>query len=187
VDQVTFLFAPNPGEEPQPLAKIASGGELSRVYLALQLAVRSGGLPEESTAPTLVFDEVDTGIGGAEAEAVGRKLQALAGGGQILAVTHLPQVACFGDLHFKVGKEVRDGRTHAQVDLLDPEVRVGEIARMLGGKEITATSREHARELLAAGRDVGRWEDRAGRQASKKGKAGPAKKRKTTKQGKGGS
>ncbi|HEV2844877.1 MAG TPA: DNA repair protein RecN, partial [Thermoanaerobaculia bacterium] len=96
VDQVVFLFAPNPGEPPRPLAKIASGGELSRIHLALQLATRGEA---EKANPTLVFDEVDTGIGGAEAAALGAKLQRLARGGQILAVTHLPQVASHGDLH----------------------------------------------------------------------------------------
>lgn len=178
IDQVTFLFAPNPGEEPQPLARIASGGELSRVYLALQLAVRGGGLGDDqrdaaAAEPTLVFDEVDTGIGGAEAEAVGRKLQRLATGGQILAVTHLPQVASFGDRHFKVGKAVRDGRTHAQVEPLAVEAQVEEIARMLAGKEITATSREHARELLHGGRRAAAGSQttkRSGKKVAGKGK-----------------
>ena len=101
IDQVVFLFAPNPGEPPRPLARIASGGELSRIHLALQLASRGEA---EKAHPTLVFDEVDTGIGGAEAAALGAKLQRLAKGGQILAVTHLPQVASYGDLHFKVSK-----------------------------------------------------------------------------------
>jgi DNA repair protein RecN (Recombination protein N) len=177
VDQVTFLFAPNPGEEPQPLGRIASGGELSRVYLALQLAVRSGGLTQDgegdgsAAEPTLVFDEVDTGIGGAEAEAVGRKLQALATGGQILAVTHLPQVASFGDRHFKVGKAVREGRTHATVDPLEKGDRVEEIARMLAGKEITSTSREHARELLDGARREAPAKSKGGSKA-RKGRGG---------------
>ncbi|MCB1058528.1 MAG: DNA repair protein RecN, partial [Acidobacteria bacterium] len=129
-DQVSFLFAPNPGEEAQPLARIASGGELSRLSLALQLAAGGEG---ETARPVLVFDEVDTGIGGAEAAALGRKLQRLAAGGQILAVTHLPQVASFADRHFKVGKEVREGRTFARVDALATAERTEEIARMLAG------------------------------------------------------
>ena len=107
IDQVAFELAANPGEEPRPLARIASGGELSRIYLALQLAARGEA---EAARPTLVFDEVDTGIGGAEAAALGGKLRRLArGGGQILAVTHLPQVASHADLHFKVSKRVEGG------------------------------------------------------------------------------
>jgi DNA repair protein RecN (Recombination protein N) len=148
VDQVVFRFAPNPGEEAQPLARIASGGELSRLSLALQLAAGSGGL---GGRPTLVFDEVDTGIGGAQAAALGQKLRQLAAGTQILAVTHLPQVASFGEQQFKVGKRVEGGRTFTEVSPLDEETRVQEIARMLAGKEVTATSLSHARELLLAG------------------------------------
>ena len=144
IDQVVFLFAPNPGEPPRPLARIASGGELSRIHLALQLATRG-----ESAHPTLVFDEVDTGIGGAEAAALGAKLQRLAKGGQILAVTHLPQVASHGDLHFKVSKKVDGGRTSVRVEALDARARVEEVARMLAGKQITDTSLSHARELIA--------------------------------------
>ena len=144
VDQVVFLFAPNPGEPPRPLARIASGGELSRIHLALQLATRG-----ESAHPTLVFDEVDTGIGGAEAAALGAKLQRLAKGGQILAVTHLPQVASYGDLHFRVSKKVDGGRTSVKVEELEGKSRVEEVARMLAGKEITDTSLSHARELIA--------------------------------------
>ena len=145
IDQVVFLFAPNPGEEPRPLARIASGGELSRIHLALQLAAHG---ETEQARPTLVFDEVDTGIGGAEAAAVGRKLQRLAQGGQILAVTHLPQVASHADAHFKVSKKVDKGRTRVQVDELSLETRVEEVARMLAGSEVTQTSLSHARELI---------------------------------------
>jgi DNA repair protein RecN (Recombination protein N) len=146
VDQVVFLFAPNPGEPARPLARIASGGELSRIHLALQLASRG---ETEKARPTLVFDEVDTGIGGAEAAALGAKLQRLAKGGQILAVTHLPQVASHGDLHFKVAKRVEGERTSVRVEELDADSRVEEIARMLAGKQITETSLSHARELIA--------------------------------------
>ncbi|HZF09429.1 MAG TPA: DNA repair protein RecN [Thermoanaerobaculia bacterium] len=147
IDQVVFLFTPNPGEAPRPLARIASGGELSRIYLALQLAARGEG--QLDTAATLVFDEVDAGIGGAEAAALGKKLQRLARGGQILAVTHLPQVASHADLHFKVSKRVREGRTQVEVQELAAEERVTEVARMLAGKEVTALSRSHAEELIA--------------------------------------
>jgi DNA repair protein RecN (Recombination protein N) len=146
IDQVVFLFAPNPGEPPRPLARIASGGELSRIHLALQLASRGEA---EKANPTLVFDEVDTGIGGAEAAALGAKLQRLAKGGQILAVTHLPQVASHADLHFKVSKKVDGGRTSVQVEDLDLDTRVEEVARMLAGKKVTDLSLSHARELIA--------------------------------------
>lgn len=154
LDAVVFLFSPNPGEEPRPLSRIASGGELSRVYLALQLAAlgdheagENGG--GEAARPTLVFDEVDTGIGGAEAAALGHKLQRLArGGGQILAVTHLPQVASHADLHFKVSKTVAEGRTSVEVEPLSARARVEEVARMLAGTEVTRLSLSHARELI---------------------------------------
>lgn len=145
IDQVVFLFAPNPGEEPRPMARIASGGELSRIHLALQLAAHG---ETETVRPSLVFDEVDTGIGGAEAAALGRKLQRLAEGGQILAVTHLPQVACFADVHFKVSKTVDKGRTRVQVEELPAEARVEEVARMLAGSQVTPLSLSHARELI---------------------------------------
>ncbi len=145
-DQVVFLFAPNPGEEPRPLARIASGGELSRIHLALQLAAHG---ETEEARPTLVFDEVDTGIGGAEAAALGKKLQRLAHGGQILAVTHLPQVASHADLHFKVSKHVDGGRTRVRVEELAAAPRVEEVARMLAGQEVTRLSLSHAQELIA--------------------------------------
>ncbi|MEE9562070.1 MAG: DNA repair protein RecN, partial [Thermoanaerobaculia bacterium] len=145
-DQVAFELAANPGEEMLPLARSASGGELSRIYLALQLAVRGEG---DAAATTLVFDEVDAGIGGAEAAALGRKLERLARGGQILAVTHLPQVASYADRHFRVHKRVAKGRTQTGVATLDHDQRVEEIARMLAGKKVTATSVSHAQELIA--------------------------------------
>ena len=144
-DQVVYLFSPNPGEELRPLTKVASGGELSRLYLSVQLASRRrshGGVM------TLVFDEVDTGVGGAEAAVLGGKLKSLAQGGQILAVTHLPQVASCGDVHFKVHKQVRKGRTQTALSRLSDEGRVEEIARMLAGNKVTELSRSHARELI---------------------------------------
>ncbi len=143
IDQVVFLFAPNPGEEPRPLARIASGGELSRLFLALQLAAKS-----EGSEATLVFDEVDAGIGGAEAAALGEKLQRLASGGQILAVTHLPQVASAADHHYRVAKKVTAGRTRVAVEALDEPGRVEEVARMLAGSKVTELSLSHARELI---------------------------------------
>ena len=145
-DQVSFVFSPNPGEELRPLHKVASGGELSRLYLAVQLAARSR--PGRSASATLVFDEVDAGVGGAEAAVLGAKLKSLAQGGQILAVTHLPQVASCGDVHFKVSKEVVDGRTHTRLSRLEERGRVDEVARMLAGSEVTELSRSHARELI---------------------------------------
>lgn len=150
VDQVRFLFAPNPGEEARPLARIASGGELARVYLALQLAVRGRGA---ASLATLVFDEVDAGVGGAEAAALGEKLQRLAdGGGQILVVTHLAQVASHGDRHLRVGKRVARGKTRVTVEPLEEAPRVQEIARMIGGAEVTDLSRSHAAEMLTGAR-----------------------------------
>ena len=146
-DSVVFELAANPGEEAKPLANVASGGELSRVYLALQLAVRAG---RREVPATLVFDEVDAGIGGAEAAALGGKLQRLSEDCQILAVTHLPQVASFGDRHYRLAKQVREERTHVDVELLPPDQRVNEVARMLAGEQITDASRSHAEELIAA-------------------------------------
>lgn len=151
IDNVVFELAANPGEEKQPLSRVASGGELSRVYLALQLAIRGR---DSRAQPTIVFDEVDAGVGGAEAAALGQKLQRLSKSEQILVVTHLPQVASFGDQHFKVSKNVEDGRTHMVVGGLDGEGRVQEVARMLAGKEVTDLSRSHAEELITvAGRN----------------------------------
>jgi DNA repair protein RecN (Recombination protein N) len=137
-----FLFSPNPGEEPRPLARIASGGELSRLMLALKQ------IHPESDVPTLVFDEVDSGIGGATAAVVGEKLKRVAGCQQVLCITHMPQVAAHADTHLRVAKEVAGGRTVATVTELDFEERVQELARMLGGRTVTATTIEHARELI---------------------------------------
>lgn len=144
IDQVVFLFAPNPGEEPQPLAKIASGGELSRVSLGLQIASRG----DEEASPTMIFDEVDTGISGAQAAALGRKLRRLAASGQILAVTHLPQVASYGHRHYRVVKTVEGERTATSVVAMEGEERIQEVARMLAGRKVTELSLSHARELI---------------------------------------
>ncbi|HEX6203771.1 MAG TPA: DNA repair protein RecN [Thermoanaerobaculia bacterium] len=159
VDHVVLLFAANPGEEARPLSLVASGGELSRIYLALQLAARGRGAGAgEPTRPTLVFDEVDAGIGGAQAAALGAKLQRLGGAAQILVVTHLPQVASYGDHHLKVAKEVRGERTFTRVEPLDPDARAEEVARMLAGAKTTDTSLSHARELLATAAEGRRGE-----------------------------
>jgi DNA repair protein RecN (Recombination protein N) len=146
LERAEFLFSPNPGEEPKPLARIASGGELSRLMLALKQ------LHPERDVPTLVFDEVDSGIGGATSALVGEKLKRVAGDQQVLCITHLPQVAAFADHHLKVEKVVEDGRTRTLVSTLTGEERVGEMARMLGGMKITEKTLEHAREMIEQGR-----------------------------------
>lgn len=142
-DQVEFLFAPNPGETPRPLAKIASGGELSRVLLALRLV-----LTEPGRVRTLVLDEVDAGIGGVTAEVVGRKICRLAGNFQVICITHLPQIACQARRHLHVSKSEADGRTRTQVAMLGEDERIEELSRMLGGSKITAEVRESARQLI---------------------------------------
>jgi DNA repair protein RecN (Recombination protein N) len=140
-DDVTFFLAPNPGESPRPLARAASGGELSRAMLALRVVL-------SEAPPTLVFDEVDAGIGGEAGTAVGRALAQLGGHHQVLCVTHLAQVAAFADTHLSVTKEETKGRTVARADLLLGDARVNEISRMLAGVEQSAHARRHARELL---------------------------------------
>jgi DNA repair protein RecN (Recombination protein N) len=146
-DRVRFLLAANPGEDAKPLAKVASGGELSRILLAIKRV-----LIDVDPLPVLVFDEVDAGIGGAVAAQVGRMLQALARGPhQVFCVTHLPQIASLADRHLRVTKETDGSRTRTRVDDLDPAARVDEVARMLGGAKVTETTVEHAREMLAAG------------------------------------
>ena len=143
LDHATFMIAPTPGEELKPLTSIASGGELSRVILALKAI-----LAKTETVETLVFDEVDAGIGGGTAEVVGRKLSDLANHHQIVCITHLAQIAKFGKHHFSISKHVASGRTRTEIHPLGEKDRHQEIARMLGGEEITETTLEHARELL---------------------------------------
>jgi len=143
LERAEFLLSPNPGEELRPLARIASGGELSRLMLALKSVVRS-----DAPGLTLVFDEVDAGIGGRVAEVVGRKLKGVAERQQVLCVTHLPQIAAFADRHLAVRKQIARGRTQTDVDALSEADRVEEVARMLGGETVTATARQHAREML---------------------------------------
>ncbi len=147
IDDVEFLISANPGQKPQPLAKIASGGELSRMSLAIQVIASDG-----SEIPTMVFDEVDSGVGGGVAEMVGRRLQEIGENRQVLSVTHLPQVASLADHHFRISK-VSDGKsTRTGLQVLGNEERVEEIARMLGGVEITRKTLEHAAEMLAGAR-----------------------------------
>jgi DNA repair protein RecN (Recombination protein N) len=143
VDRATFMMAPNVGEPLKPLASIASGGELSRVVLALKAI-----LARSDSLETVVFDEVDAGIGGGVAEVVGKKLAVLADRHQILCITHLPQIAKFGTHHFRIVKNVSRGRTRTSIMPLNDDERVTEIARMLGGEDITPITLDHARELL---------------------------------------
>jgi DNA repair protein RecN (Recombination protein N) len=146
VDRVEFLVAGHAGVQPRPLAKVASGGELARISLAISVIAATA-----TPVATLIFDEVDAGIGGAVADTVGRLLKRLGQSRQVLAVTHLPQVAAHGDQHFVVLKESDDtGRPVSRLRQLDRKTRVEEIARMLGGQEITDTTRKHAREMLAS-------------------------------------
>ena len=145
LEQVEFLVAAHAGTSPRPLAKVASGGELARISLAISVITSTA-----TVTPTLIFDEVDSGIGGGVAEVVGRLLKRLGQDRQVLCVTHLPQVASQANQHFQVSKRSAEGRTLSNIDALDSKARIEEIARMLGGLEITATTRKHARELLAS-------------------------------------
>jgi DNA repair protein RecN (Recombination protein N) len=143
IDEVEFHLSPNPGEPVRPLAKIASGGELSRVMLALKSLVLA-----RDDAATLLFDEVDAGIGGRIAEIVGRRLKKVAASRQVLCVTHLPQIAALADAHFVVQKETSRGRTSTSVKKLSEKERVDEIARMLGGIKVTEQTKRHAEEMV---------------------------------------
>jgi DNA repair protein RecN (Recombination protein N) len=146
LEQVEFMVAGHAGVAPRPMAKVASGGELARISLAISVITSNA-----TTTPTLIFDEVDSGIGGGVAEVVGRLLKRLGQQRQVLCVTHLPQVASQANQHFQVAKGATDaGKTVSRIDVLDNKARVEEVARMLGGIEITETTRKHARELLAS-------------------------------------
>ena len=142
-DRVEFLISPNPGEELRSLAKIVSGGELSRIMLALKSA-----LAQKDRIPVLVFDEIDSGIGGEIAEAVGRKLKTLSKSHQILCITHLQQIASFADAHFKVEKTVEQNRTSTSLTLLDPKARVEEISRLISGQKITSLAQKQASLMI---------------------------------------
>ncbi|MEX2353644.1 MAG: DNA repair protein RecN, partial [Gammaproteobacteria bacterium] len=145
-DQVEYLISLNPGQAMQPLRKVASGGELSRISLAIQIIIR-----DEEGIPTLIFDEVDAGIGGGIAEIVGKLLKDLSSQHQIFCVTHLPQVASQGDHHIQVRKQAEKNSTFTNVTPLQAQERVEEIARMLGGIKISDKTRAHAREMLGQG------------------------------------
>jgi DNA repair protein RecN (Recombination protein N) len=164
INQVTYRIATNAGEAMRPLEQIASGGELSRVMLALKASVEAGAAARKTSvsvarAPspakaaaqrTLVFDEIDTGIGGRAAEAVGRKLKALSKGNQVLCVTHLPQIATFADQHYLIEKRESSGRAKTTVRLITDDERTEEVARMLSGAKLTETSRKHAEQMIKA-------------------------------------
>ncbi|MBX2824076.1 MAG: DNA repair protein RecN, partial [Gammaproteobacteria bacterium] len=142
-DRIDFMVSANPGQPLQDLRKVASGGELSRISLAIALASSS-----DQQMPTLVFDEVDSGIGGATAETVGRYLRTLGQEAQVLCVTHLPQVAAQAHHHLQVAKRIEDGQTRTILNVLDEKATIEEIARMLGGAKVTKKSRQHAQEML---------------------------------------
>ncbi len=144
LERIEFLISLNPGEPPKPLVKVASGGELSRLMLALKRLA-----PDADSVPTVIFDEVDAGIGGAAATAVGRKLQMVSRTSQILCVTHLPQVAAFADHHHRVLKREAEGRTLTAMESISGDERVQEMARMLGGAQVTEQTLLHARELIS--------------------------------------
>jgi DNA repair protein RecN (Recombination protein N) len=154
-DQVQYRISTNPGEPLKALDEIASGGEMSRVMLALKVSVEEGSAKPRTknlTPRTLVFDEIDIGIGGRAAEAVGHKLKCLGRGQQVLCVTHLPQIAAFADQHFLIDKRESEGRTRTKVSLLDDRARTHEVARMLSGAKVTETSLQHAAQMIASSR-----------------------------------
>ena len=142
IDDVEFLISTNTGEVPKPLAKIASGGELSRIMLALKTV-----LADKDSVGTLIFDEIDTGISGRTAQKVSEKLKQLSGKRQVICITHLPQIAAMADEHFRISKEVRNDRTVTGVDRLDEEASTQELARMLGGVSITENTLKSAKEM----------------------------------------
>ena len=149
-DQVQYMISTNPGEPMHPIEQIASGGEMSRVLLALKATVDATPGKKKKDVRTLVFDEIDTGIGGRAAEAVGRKLKSLARSEQVLCITHLPQIASFADQHFAIEKREAAGRTRTTVRKLEAKERTEEIARMLSGAKVTDTSLKHAEQMLKA-------------------------------------
>ena len=143
LDRIEFLISPNPGEETKALSKIASGGEMARIMLGLKTI-----LAKSDRIPVLIFDEIDVGIGGRMAQMVGKKLFNLSQTHQIICITHLPQIAAFAQSHYLVEKVVSKGRTYTRVKKLSHSERVEELARMMGGKEVTKVSIQHAQELL---------------------------------------
>lgn len=153
LESADFLVAGHAGSTPRPLARVASGGELSRIALAVAVTTSAASGQTGPTAGTLIFDEIDAGVGGAVAEIVGRLMKQLGRDRQVLAVTHLPQVAACADQHFLVAKQLADGRTASEVRAVGGEARVAEIARMLGGERLSSTSLAHAQEMLTHSSD----------------------------------
>jgi DNA repair protein RecN (Recombination protein N) len=178
IDVAEFFVSPNPGEDLRPLARVVSGGELSRIMLAIKTLTATARLgfseaverPPSASAPGLIFDEVDAGIGGRVADVVGRKLRTLGSAFQVLCITHLPQIAAYADTHFQIEKQVERGRTRTTVTRLTAQSRVDEVARMLGGEAITDGLRRSAREMLRE-RAMG---DREAKGESERAKAKPA-------------
>jgi len=169
IDAAEFFVSPNLGEDVRPLARIVSGGELSRIMLAIKTltATTRHGFsdaeerPPSASAPGLIFDEVDAGIGGRVADVVGRKLRTLGSAFQVLCITHLPQIAAYADTHFEIEKRVEGGRTRTTVRRLAADGRVEELSRMLGGEAVTDGMRQSAREMLA-GRAKAKGESEGG-------------------------
>ena len=168
LDRVEFLFSANPGEPLAPLNRVASGGELSRVLLAVKSVLSTG-----DSVTTYVFDEVDAGVGGAVAEAIGRRLYTASRQRQVLCITHLPQIAAFADAHFRVEKHTHAGRTTTRVLRLGDEERVEELARMLGGSRVTASAREHAQALITDARAATPRKPQSGRAGKSRAAARP--------------
>jgi DNA repair protein RecN (Recombination protein N) len=175
IDHVEFLLSANPGEAPRPLIRVASGGELSRLMLALRTVCQMEADTEldgsARAAVTLIFDEIDTGIGGKTAEAVGRRLKELSGNQQVICVTHQAQIARFADHHYAVSKRVEEGRTVTTIRTLDAEERVGELARMIGGAEDIESAREAARWMLG---DEGKVEHKGAKKRTRESKKNKA-------------
>lgn len=149
IDEVEFMISPNPGEPLRPVAKIASGGELSRIMLGMKTI-----LAELEPIDTLIFDEVDTGVSGRAAQAIAEKLVAISRHKQVLCITHLPQMACMADAHLFISKKATDEETQTLVALLEEKGRIDELARLMGGVEVTETTRKHAREMLRMARQI---------------------------------
>jgi DNA repair protein RecN (Recombination protein N) len=153
LEQAEFYISPNPGEDLKPLARIASGGELSRIMLALKTLGST-----DAPGKTLIFDEVDTGVGGQVADVVGLRLQELSRRFQVLCITHLPQIAAHGTAHLCISKSVKQGRTITRVERLTADSRHEELARMIGGSDVSAVVRASAKEMLAARRTKAKGE-----------------------------
>jgi DNA repair protein RecN (Recombination protein N) len=187
IDNAEFFVSPNPGEELRPLARIVSGGELSRVMLALKTLANTkpGSMfdPNPTASKTLIFDEVDAGIGGRVADVVGSRLQDLGRRFQVLCITHLPQIAARGDAQFLIEKSIRGNRTVTRVERLDPSGRVEEMARMIGGASITDQTRTSARELLAAGKEARSAQSEAWLDETRSAKSGERRKAKAKARG----